>query len=274
MASRSAAGGILVGVGSLGVVVAIVASVVGWQVLGGLQRPLEGTADLTGQTVEALRSSLELTEDAVVILERGLQQTESTTRDLATAFSEAEAVAGATADISEEHVAESLDAVDRVMPTLVEVAGVMDRTLRALSAVPLAPDYRPSQPFDESLRSLQQEVRGLSGDLRDQAALLREGQASLANVREGTAAIADDMQELHTTLDRARGVVREYSATAARAATVVGEGQTGLDRQLTLARMLVVVLGVTLLAAQTVPLGLGWLLLRPDTASALLADRP
>lgn len=272
MLSRTAAGRILIGVGVVGAAVAVGASVLGWRLLSDLEEPLAGGMGVSGQAVEALGSSVDVAQDAVVVLERGLQQTESTTRDLAVAFGDAEAVVGATADISDQRIAESLEAVEQAMPTLVNVAGVIDRTLTSLSAVPFAPDYRPEEPFDESLRTLQAEVAGLSDELRAQAALLREGRDSLSTVREGTVAIADDMGDLQTTLEAALQVLRNYSATAAEAGDLVGPGQTGWSQQLMLGRVLVVVLGATLLVAQTVPLGLGWFLLRPDAAAALVAD--
>lgn len=264
-------GTIMLGVGGVGVAVSIVGSIVGFRLLGELDRALEGSLGLTVQAEDALGSSVELAEDTVALLERSLQQTESTTRDLVTAFEDAETVLGATADLSEDQIAASLEAVEQAMPALIDAAGVIDATLTALDAVPFAPDYRPDEPFDESLRSLQREMEDLPADLGEQADLLRDGKTSLRTVRQGTEAIADDMGALHTTLGSALGVLRDYSATATQASDLVAGSDARLNRQLAVARILVVVLGASLLAGQVVPLGIGWLLLRPQAAAAFLA---
>lgn len=262
----------MLGVGVVGVVVSIVASIVGLLLLTELDRALEGSHHLTAQAVGALSSSVALAEDTVVVLQRSLEQTESTTEDLVTAFEDAEAILGATADVSENQVAESLDAVERTLPALIDVGTVIDRTLTALNAVPFGPEYRPDEPFDASLRALQREMDGLPDDLREQAALIREGRESLGDVRLGAEAIAEEMGTLHETLESALGILREYSATATQAGDLVGDSDARLGRQLTLSRVLVVVLGGTLLAGQMVPLGIGWLLLRPQSAAAFLAE--
>lgn len=262
----------MLGVGAVGVVVSIAGSVVGLRLLTELDRAFAGSVGLTAEAVEALGSSVELAEETVVLLEGSLENTESTTRGLAAAFTEAETVLDATADLSENQIADALEAVERAMPALVEVGGVIDGTLTALSAVPFGPDYSPSEPFDESLRTLQDEIDGLPADLREQAALIRDGTDSLRSVREGTEAIADDLGALHGTLESALGVLRDYSATASRAGDLVGDTDRDLGRQLALSRVLVVVLGATLLAGQLVPLGIGWLLLHRQAAAAFFAN--
>ena len=270
--SRTVAGWFMLGVGGVGVAVSIIGSIVGLRLLSELDGALQGSLGLTTQAVDAVGSSVDLAEDTVVLLESSLQQTEATTRDLAVAFEDAERLLGATADISANQVAGSIEAIEGVLPTLVDVGTVIDRTLTALDAVPFGPDYNPQEPFDESLRSLQEEMSGLSDELRQQAALMHEGQDSLGTVRTGTVAIADDLATLHETLGSALGILREYSATAVEAGDLVTGSDTRISRHLAVSRVLVVVLGATVLAGQVVPLGIGWLLLHPEAAAALLSD--
>lgn len=272
MVTRTVAGRILLGVGGVGVVVSIAGSIVGLRLLTTLDRALAGSVGLTAPVVEALGSSGELAEETAVVLERSLQQTASTTRDLAAAFEHAETVLDATADLTEERIAGALEAVERTMPALVEVGGVIDRTLSALDAVPFGPDYRPPEPFDRSLRAVQQEMEGLPAALREQAALVREGRDTLGDVREGTVTIADDLEALHATVGPALDVLRDYSSMASQTRELAGGSDSTLDRQLATARVLLLVLGATLLAGQLVPLGIGWLLLHPQAAAAFLAE--
>lgn len=272
MVKRTSAGRIMLGVGGVGVVVSIAGTVVGLGLLAELDRALAGSIGLTAPVVEALGSSGDLAEETVVVLERSLQQTESTTRDLAAAFEHAETVLGATADLTERRVAGALEAVEQTMPALVEAGAVIDRTLSALDALPFGPDYSPPEPFDVSLRALQREMEGLPAALREQAALIREGRDSLGTVREGTVAIADDLDDLHATIGPALEVLRDYSARATQARDLAGGSGSTLGQQLAMARVLVVVLGATLLFGQLVPLGIGWLLLNRQAAAAFFAE--
>ncbi|HVM14336.1 MAG TPA: hypothetical protein VM287_08395 [Egibacteraceae bacterium] len=187
-------------------------------------------------------------------------------------FEDAETALGATADLSQDQVAGSLEAVEQALPTLIEVGALMDRTLSALNVVPFAPEYRPVEPFDDSLRSLQRAMEGLPDDLREQAALIGDGRESLGDVREGTVAIADDLGDLHAQLSSALHLLRDYATTAGEAGDLMGDSDVRLSRQLAAARILVVVLGASLLVGQLVPLGIGWLLLHPHAATAFLAD--
>lgn len=265
------AGRVLLGVGGVGVAVSIVGSVVGLALLAELDGALKGSLGLTAEAVEAISSSVELAEDTTAVLEDGLQQTEATIRDLERAFADAEALLGATADISEHQVAGSVEAFERALPALINASTVIDRTLTALSAVPFGPGYSPQEPFDDSLRSLQAEMAGLSDQLRQQAALMHEGRASLGAVRSGTEAVADDLVTVHEALGSALVLLGDYSATAVEAGDLVGGSDDRIGRRLDLSRVLIVVLGATVLAGQVVPLAAGWFLLHPEAAAAWLS---
>jgi hypothetical protein len=261
----------LVSIGLFGVVVSLVATVVGLRFLGHLDTALEGSVGVAADSVDALGATVELAGDTLTGITTILERTERTTRDLSGALANAEQVLLATADLSEEQLAGSLDAVEDTLPALIQVAAVIDRTLSALSVVPFGPDYDPAAPFDDSLRSLQDELDGLPESLREQAELIRDGGDELAAAQAGTVAIADDLEDLRTTLAASGELLERYAATTTAARELVTADEADLGRQLVLARVLVVVLGLTLAAGQLVPLGTGWLLLRPDLARRVLA---
>jgi hypothetical protein len=267
---RRQAGLALLGIGGLGVVVSLVATVVGLRFLGQLDTALVDSVGVAAEAVDALGSTVDLAGETVSSITVILSRTAASTRDLSAALADAEEVLLATADLSEQQIAGSLEAVEDTLPALIQVAAVIDRTLSALSVVPFGPDYDPAEPFDDSLRALQTELDGLPEALRAQAALIRDGGRDLATTREGTTAIADDLDELQTTLASSGALLDRYAATASEARQLVTRDDLG--RQLTLARVLVVVLGLTLAAGQLLPLGAGWLLLRPELARRVLAE--
>lgn len=267
---RRTAGRLLLGIGLLGVVASLVTTVVGLRFLGHLDAALEGTVGVASDAVDALGSTVELARETVGGISEILEETAATTRELSGALADTEEVLVATADLSEQQVAGSLEAVEETLPAVIQVAAVIDRTLSALSAVPFGPEYDPEETFDDSLRTVQSELEGLPEALREQAALIREGAGELGTARTQTAAIADDLDGLRTTLTASSELLDQYAVTATDARQLVTD-EADLGRQLALARGLVIVLGLTLAAGQLLPLGTGWLLLRPELARTFLA---
>lgn len=267
---RPVVGRALVAIGTVGVIVTLVATVVGVRLIGSLDRALTDSVGVAAEAIDALGATVELAGETTTRLTVTLRRTATTTRDLSGSLSDAEGVLRATADISDEQVAGSVAGVEDALPALVQVAAVIDRTLSAFSAIPLGPDYDPEEPLDRSLRTVQAELDGLPEALREQADLIRDASRNLRTARVGTAAIADDLDGLVTTLERSTELIERYESTAGEARELVAAED--LSGQLVAARVLLLILGVTVALGQLVPLGAGWLLLRPDAALAFLRD--
>jgi hypothetical protein len=267
---RPTVGRALVAIGTIGVVVTLVATVVGMRLIGSLDRALTDSVGVAAEAIDALGATVELAGETTTRLTVTLRRTATTTRDLSAALSDAEGVLRATADISEEQVAGSVAGVEDALPALVQVSAVIDRTLSALSAIPFGPDYDPEEPLDTSLRTVQAELDGLPEALREQAELIRDAGRDLRTARVGTAAIADDLDGLVSTLERSTDLIAQYEATAGEARELVAAED--LSGQLVAARVLLLILGVTVALGQLLPLGAGWLLLRPDAARVFLSD--
>jgi hypothetical protein len=259
-------------VGVLGVLTGLGGIVVGQLLISSADRALSQSLVLTGETLDALQDTIVVTEQTVALVEDGLGQAETTTADLAGTVGDGATLLRSTADLTENQIAESLGAFEASLPGLIDAAAVIDTTLSALAGLPFGPTYDPDQPFDESLRELQASLDGVPEDLREQAVLLRQTGDSLDEVGVGTTAIARDLGAIRTGLGEALVVLRGSTATAVSARAVIADTQEGLATQLTLARVLVVLLGLTTAAGQIVPLALGWTLLRPVGVRTLLRD--
>ncbi len=271
MISRVLAGRVLIAIGVLGVLGGIAGIVLGQLLLTSADQALSRSLVLTGETLDALQDAIVVAERTVNLVEEGLAQAETTTEDLAGTVADGADLLRSTADLTEDRLAGSLEAFESSLPGLIQVAGVIDTTLGALSSIPFGPTYDPDQPFDESLRELQESLAGVPDDLRAQAQLLRESGDNLDEVGEGTSAIAEDVGEIRSGLSDALDVLAESTTTAESAAELVGDTQLDLQVQMGFARALVILLGLATVLAQLVPLALGWTLLRPD-ARPLLRD--
>lgn len=267
---RRTVGLVFLGVGGLGVVVSLVATVVGLRFLDQLDTALTDSVGVAAEAVDALGATVELAGETLADVNVILEGTAQTTTRVSRALADTEEILLGTADLSEDQIVGSLEAVDATLPALIQVAAVIDRTLSALSVVPLGPDYDPEETFDDSLRAIQREFDGLPEALREQAGLIRAGAGELGTTREGTAAIAQDLDDLRGTLAASNELLERYAATAAETQRLVTM-DAGLGRQLGWARVLALLLGLTVAAGQCVPLGTGWLLLRPELARAFLA---
>jgi hypothetical protein len=267
--SRTLAGRVLIAVGVLGVVAGLGGIVLGQLLVSSADRALTGSLTLTADTLVALEDAIAVTEQTIVLVDTGLARAETTTGDLAGTVGEGAALLRTTADLTEDRLAGSIGAFSDSLPGLIQVAGTIDTTLGALSTLPFGPTYSPDEPLDDSLRELQRSLAGVPEDLALQARLLRETGDSLEDVGEGTADIAGDLGAIRTGLGDALAVLRGSTTTAGDASALIGDTRAGLRTQLGLARLLIVLLGLTTAAGQLVPLALGLSLLRGPDAPLL-----
>lgn len=272
MISRLVAGRLLTALGILGVLGSLAGIVLGQLLLTSADEALSRSLVLTGESLEALEDAVVVAEGTVQLVEEGLGQAETTTAQIAGTVNDGATLLGSTADLTEERLADSLLALEQSLPGLIDVTGVIDTTLTALAALPFGPSYNPDEPFDDSLRELQASLDGVPEDLRRQARLLRATGTNLTEVGAGTEAIAEDLGEIRIGLGDALEVLQDSTTTATSAREAVADTREGLGRQLLQARVLVVLLGLTVAAGQIVPLALGWSLLRPPGARPLLRE--
>lgn len=270
MTRRTLVGRVLVAAGAVGFVGALVASVVGLRLLGSLDRSLADSVQVTAAAVDALAATVEVADELTREVASTLSDASLAAASAAGGAEAAVEVLDSAADVTGEDVAGSLAAVEDALPALVDVAGVIDTTLGTLDRLPLGPTYDPAVPFDDAVREVQRQLDGVPETLVEEAELLRDGADELADVGRSARFLAEDLQELSTTLRDAGAVLDDVAETADEAARVFDQGTSGLATGLTSARVLVVVLGLAGALGQVAPLGVGLWLLDPDRIARLL----
>jgi hypothetical protein len=272
MIDRLLAGRILVTVGLLGVMAGLSGIVLGQLLISSAGDALRDSLVLTSETVDALHDAILVAEETVGLVEGGLVQAEGTVGELAGTVTDGAVLLRSTADLTEGQLAESLAAFEASLPGLIDVAEVIDGSLSALAALPFGPSYDPEEPFDDSLRDLQESLAGVPEDLRAQAILIRATAANLDQVGADTTEISEDIGAIREGMGEAVVVLRRSTDTAVDARTLVADTEESIGAQLLMGRLLVILLGLTAAAAQVVPLALGWVLLRPAGERVLLRD--
>lgn len=250
-------GRVMRAIGLVGVVAGITAIVAGLWLLRDLDALLGRSLVLTAESLGTVDASLVVATDSVGVINDGLARAERTSRGLEDSLNEGASLLDETGRMLRGDVASSLESVERTMPTLIQVGGTIDATLRAVDRLPVGPTYTPEEPFDETLRALQEDLDGLPEDLRAQADTVDEAGDNLREVGAQGEAIAGSISEVRTSLEEAGEVLGRYRSTAGEAKTLLEDTTADLDRRLLVLRVLVVVLGVVYCAGQALPLYLG-----------------
>lgn len=245
---------VLQAVATIGLLAALVGTVVGWGLLGQAQAALEDSLTLTSDTLMALDASAGVAADSIETLGTSLAALEETATSLDAAFDDGEVLMDDLAELVRRDIADSLTAVDDALPGLIRVAGTIDTTLSALSNLPFGPAYDPAESFADALRTLDVSLDGLPDRLREQADQIDATASSLGDVGDGVSDLASDLAGFDATLADTSELLDTYATTIEAGTALVEETTEELGRQLVFGRIAVVLLGVAFALLQVVPL--------------------
>lgn len=252
----------LFGVGVVGVVASLAVGISGWIVAGRAVDTVERTIGPIGGIIGDLAGSIDASQ---VLFERtteAVESIETASRSSVRTITSVSVLIEETADIAGSGVADSLEAAVETLPGLISTGRVIDNTMSALSLIGV--DYDPEVPLDESIADLEEALRPLPDQIRDQIGLLED-------IEDDLDGIADDGRELsavllETRLDMANAerVLRSASRNATNAAESVEVIAAEIDDYDILARLIAVAAAVALLAGSLAPLLVGLHLSRAD----------
>jgi methyl-accepting chemotaxis protein len=220
---------------------------------------------VTHDLVEAVSQTVEGVERTLSTASEGLDTVQDTLADGAGSLIELSVVAEDLAEVVSSDIPDSIEAVRGGMPQLIRTAGVIDGAMRALRLIGV--DYDPDDPLDEALAQIDVELAGIPERLREQAGRLDDAARSIADFGRASFTIASDIGELRRRLQESRDLVGGYDQVVAGAIPVLDRLEDQVESQARTAKVAVVVLGVVILASQSVPIGLGWWVLRGERPS-------
>lgn len=250
-------GRVLRAVGLVGVVSGLLAVAAGLWLLRDLDVLFGRSVVVTAESLATVDASLDVATDSVELISAGLAQAEQTSRGLEDTLDEGADLLADTQELLRGDVAGSLESIQRSMPALIQVGGMIDATLRTLDDLPVGPTYNPDEPFDETLQALSDDLEDLPGDLRAQATTIGRASTNLRAVGADGRAIAASIAEVRGSLDAAGDVLSRYRTSANEARDLLDETTADLGRRLAVLRGLVVLLGVVYCTGQALPLYLG-----------------
>jgi hypothetical protein len=236
----------------IGVAVSLVVAVVAWRFVGDLERDVDQSLRIGEDAAATLSDTIDLAVTVLDAVDSGIVTLASALDAVEAGVADAGEVADATVTLSNT-IADSLDDVDRSLAQVESLAGTIDGALRALSQIPLGPDYDPESSYPGAIADLRAALEPLDADVRDLA-------TRLESVVESTDALAPSFDDLDAELDDALTTLAEgdrlldrYRVSAAEAGVLAERSRDELATSMWWARAAIILLSVWLVAAQYVP---------------------
>lgn len=254
--TRHRSGRFMQAIGVAGVVTAILGSIVGWQLVGQVDTTVQGSLELTSETLTTLEDTIVVAADVIESVDQSLAITEETLNDVESSFGQAELVV-AEVDVVLESVAGNVDTASTTVDDLAVVGRTIDNVLAQLSSVPFGPEYDPSIPLGDQLQLLADELAPISESLDSTSAELDEFVVRTQDLESDIAALADAVGEINTDLDASEALLDSYLQTARGARDLSDETRADLEGDVRNTRLLIILGGLMFALGQIVPFWVG-----------------
>ena len=247
--ARPTRGPSIVRIGLVGLVVAIVITIVAWLITEDLFHRFGDSLEVTGDALLTVGLTLDVADDALETLNLALDTTATATAHAATSSETVAAAVSRTVVIVGDELPASIEAIRAAMPGLIEASNVIDNTLSGLSLIGVP--YNPAVPLDEAFANLDRQLAPLPDGLRENAAVIADLVPEAEGFHEQTAILTNQVEVMQASVDEARAFIDQYRSQAQRFDSVVRETSAGLDRSALLVRLLVVGAGALAVLAMT-----------------------
>jgi len=257
----------MIALGVVGALVAVFGTVVGWVFVGQLATASDDSLDLTIQTLDAVDDTIDLADEVLVATADAVGALAGTLTAVSASF---DAGTQAITDIAglAETIGPSLEDAGATVRTLESLGGTIDDVLRALSSLPIGPDYNPSNGLEETFGQLAGTLEELPGQLAATSESLTDFTGSASGLQQELDQFAGSVESISTDIGDTGALVDQYRASVADARSLAVETNDDLDTGVVLMRILLLAGGITLLFGQVVPLWLGRSLLDDADASS------
>ena len=253
--NRRSLGNALFAIGITGLIAALVVGVAGWILAARSISQLDDTIEPVGELVVNVSESVEATQVIVARTIDAVEGIESATRSAGRTLDSVSGLIDSTSEVIGDDLANGLDDAVSALPALVDTGRVIDRTMRTLSLVGV--DYDPEVPLDESLASLEESLRPIPGQLRDQVTALEEVGTDIDVVVRDAGSLAATLLEARIEMAEAQEILVDTGENVTRAAATLASIEGDLDTYDLLSKIVVVAVGLALMAGATAPLLIG-----------------
>ncbi|MCL4264566.1 MAG: hypothetical protein KJ069_15185 [Anaerolineae bacterium] len=266
-------------VGVIFIIIAIIGAVVAYQgmqlttrFIDNLAAGMSSALQLTSDTLTNVESTLVVSKQTLTDLGATLSTMETTAGDMATAVQDAEPLINQVSTVVANDVPNSIETLQSTLPSLIEVATVIDDALTTLNrfeidqTIPfvnyriqydLGINYDPEVPFDQAVTELGGSLDGLPETLRGLEPELATTQASLGTMGGNMEQLATDMATLNASIAEVQPILDEYIRIATDVNDRLRLVSEQIDEQTAQVKQIFNFIFLWMLMFQLVPLYLG-----------------
>lgn len=267
------AGRVMLGVAAVGIVVAVVGGVLGWQFVGRLDSTGSETLDVTVETLDTLSDTIDLADGVLGATVTALESVGVTLDALVDSFASADAVITELGSLAGTAAPALTDATE-TLRNLERVGTTIDAMLEELSRLPLAPDYEPGAGLGESIGSLADTLEPLAEEFSDASSEVATFSGDLTELRVAIEELDTTIADVNTELGGTDVVVDAYRDRVDEARRLADETASGIDSDARWMRLLLVLGAANFAAGQIVPWWIGRELLQRSRSIVAAAPVP
>src|SRR4051794_14182243 len=256
-------------IGCVGVIVSLVAAVVGQVVIGDVENSVDDSLVQTNNALDVVLDSINLTQTIVNTVQSGVKSIGTTLTTVTSSLDQTSAAINSSTEFIGGSLPDALDAVSNVMPTIQSIANSVDDALRFASQAPFGPNYNPAKPFDEAIGELAAAISPLPEQLRQLSQDFTGLDSSSQAISTQLGPLATDVQRLDEQLGQVSTLVDRYAKTATEAQFLTAVSRARLATSARTARVLLVLFGLVFAFGQIVPIWLGRELMRGGRGAPL-----
>ncbi len=269
--------------------------------LAGLGASLSDNLALASESLATARNTLTLSRDTFSDVNGGLGSAVAATANASRTVADSRPLIDNVGVVVTQEVPEAVEGIQNALPNMIEVAGVIDSTLRTLSSIgidrtinlpfggsiplqfDLGIDYAPAVPFDSTLRGFGASLEGLPESMRGLETDLTTTSANLDALATDLQAASDNLAVINNRVGEVLPLVDQYLALADQLSATIDRLDADMAQQLETLRLAAIAVLVFLALSQLAPLYLGWELLAgrrdparrvPIAKQAVVIDAP
>ncbi len=265
------AGRVLVGVAALGVVVALLGTVVAWQLVGDLGRASRTSIEVTLESLDSVQDTVELADSVLRTTTATLTEVERTLETVASSFGVGDD-AFEQFDTFTTRAAPTLDDTVAAVRQLASVGASIDALLAQIRSLPFVPAGPPISALGPSFGAVAEGLAPLPDTLRSAADALAELQRSSDQLEDDLRRLSSAVATVNDTLAGTDVLVDGFRRNIEGARAVAMTTRDGLGADTARIRTLLVMGGFAIALGQLAPFWFGTeLLARAQRRSAAAA---
>jgi methyl-accepting chemotaxis protein len=283
---RRVVGIVMLFIGILGIGLSVWGTLTGRQIVDNIGASLATTLDLTVQALDNVEDTLVLSRTTLGQLHDGLDTVETTLGVLSATVENTRPLLDEVSQVTAHDAPDSIEAVQAAIPNMAEVAGTIDATLTALSAlqverrvlgVPIRFDlginYNPEVPFDQSINQLGTSLDGLPERMRGLEVHLNVTSSNLGQISQSLSDMGQNLSDINSSVADTEPLMDEYIRLVVETNDMIRQSKLNIQNQVRSFKNIVTILFVWAGLSQIAPLYLGWELLLGRRGGVVISEQ-